>query len=239
MQRLFQALERMQSCKSFTEMEPALLSELEGFEICSFLITINHYSIAPHRRYFSSSSWPSGLLSEYRARNFHGCDPLRSKAKIAVTSFTSAEAWEGIEPTSEQRSLAEMLKRYQMDRVVCVPLQVFESPNIAIFKTSRTDFTDEERQFLLVISSLAANLLSRMRDVREETPNPVSYEFSPRAAEVLRWAAQGRSSKDIAQILEISESAVNKHFTTAQNILGTKNRIETIVQAINRGLLYQ
>ena len=52
----------------------------------------------------------------------------------------------------------------------------------------------------------------------------VAHGLTPREAEVLRWIAQGKSSLEIARILNISDRTVSKHLERVYLRLGVENR---------------
>ena len=62
--------------------------------------------------------------------------------------------------------------------------------------------------------------------------------LSEREREVLRWACEGKTSSDIAQIMRISDATVNFHTRNACTKLGTSNRTAAAVRAALLGLLW-
>lgn len=61
--------------------------------------------------------------------------------------------------------------------------------------------------------------------------------LSPREIEVLRWIAEGKSNKEIAALLFISEGTVKTHVLSIHEKLGAGDRTEAVVTAIKRGIL--
>lgn len=61
--------------------------------------------------------------------------------------------------------------------------------------------------------------------------------LSPREIEVLKWIAQGKSNKEIAALLFISEGTVKTHVLSIHEKLGVGDRTEAVVTAIKRGIL--
>lgn len=59
-----------------------------------------------------------------------------------------------------------------------------------------------------------------------------------REIDVLRWTAAGRTSSEVAGILNIAETTVNFHLRSASTKLGTSNRTSTAVRAAVNGALY-
>jgi DNA-binding NarL/FixJ family response regulator len=70
------------------------------------------------------------------------------------------------------------------------------------------------------------------------TPAPgagSSRVLSDRELEVVRLAARGRRTKEIAEALAVSVRTVEAHFTSVFNKLGVSSRTEAIVHAASRG----
>jgi two-component system, NarL family, response regulator len=61
--------------------------------------------------------------------------------------------------------------------------------------------------------------------------------LSPRELEVLKWIAEGKSNKEIAALLFISEGTVKTHVVSIHEKLGVGDRTEAVVTAIKRGIL--
>jgi two-component system, NarL family, response regulator len=61
--------------------------------------------------------------------------------------------------------------------------------------------------------------------------------LSPRELEVLKWIAKGKSNKEIATLLFISEGTVKTHVLSIHEKLGVGDRTEAVVTAIKRGIL--
>jgi DNA-binding NarL/FixJ family response regulator len=58
------------------------------------------------------------------------------------------------------------------------------------------------------------------------------YSVTSREAEVLLWVAQGKSNRDIAEILGLSPRTVNKHLETIYQKLGVENRASAAIVAV-------
>ncbi|WP_170244957.1 helix-turn-helix transcriptional regulator [Pararhodospirillum oryzae] len=61
--------------------------------------------------------------------------------------------------------------------------------------------------------------------------------LSPREQEVLRWTARGKTSSEIAEILELSTKSVEFHLDNAKKKLGTYSKTHAVVKALTLGLV--
>ena len=64
-----------------------------------------------------------------------------------------------------------------------------------------------------------------------------STTLTPRERQVLRLVAEGRSNKEIARTLTITERTAKFHVTSLLNKLGAENRARAAALAVQRGLL--
>ncbi len=62
-------------------------------------------------------------------------------------------------------------------------------------------------------------------------------ELTPRERQVLELIAQGKSNRDIAAALALTESTVKKHINGLLEKLGASGRTEALVTAVRRGLV--
>ncbi|MFC7490233.1 MULTISPECIES: response regulator [unclassified Knoellia] len=79
-----------------------------------------------------------------------------------------------------------------------------------------------------------AELASLRASVRTESP---LGQLSEREREVLRLVARGRTNKDIAARLLISENTVKSHMRTLLNKLPVSSRVEAALFAVQQGLV--
>jgi DNA-binding CsgD family transcriptional regulator len=64
-----------------------------------------------------------------------------------------------------------------------------------------------------------------------------SASLSPRELEVLRWVAQGKSSREISVLLGITSRTVNEHVTSTVRKLSAKNRTHAVAIALRAGII--
>src|SRR5712691_8265872 len=63
-------------------------------------------------------------------------------------------------------------------------------------------------------------------------------ELSPREQEVLQLVAKGKSNKEIATDLDVTEATVKGHLTNILSKLGVSDRTQAVITALRRGLVH-
>src|SRR5256714_10500045 len=66
---------------------------------------------------------------------------------------------------------------------------------------------------------------------------PSDEELTPREEEVVKLVAEAHTSKQIAEILHLSEKTVENHRANAMRKLGMRDRVELVRYAIRKGLV--
>ncbi len=64
---------------------------------------------------------------------------------------------------------------------------------------------------------------------RRKNLRSAEYNFSPRQAEVLELLCEGKSNKEIAAVLKMSDNTVRTHVSAIFNKLGVRNRTEAVI----------
>jgi DNA-binding NarL/FixJ family response regulator len=78
--------------------------------------------------------------------------------------------------------------------------------------------------------ALIKDVLERGRDASEE-------ELTPREEEIVKLVAEAHTTRQIAELLHLSEKTVENHRGNAMRKLGMRDRVELVRYAIRRGLI--
>lgn len=95
----------------------------------------------------------------------------------------------------------------------------------------REDLLDAIRQVAAGNRYLPREIAQRLAD-RLSRPEP-----SPREREVLALIAKGRSNKEVASDLGLSEDTVKRHVSNLMAKLGAQDRTQAVTEALRRGLI--
>lgn len=85
-------------------------------------------------------------------------------------------------------------------------------------------------------------IASRARDLQpglqlQQTGHLQDITLTKREKEVLLWSARGKSSWEIGQIVNCSESGVNYHFCNIRRKFGVSSRWTAVFKALEQGLI--
>jgi len=95
------------------------------------------------------------------------------------------------------------------------------------------DYITKPLDFELLIE-IIRHRLSRTQEPERDKPG---FELTAREVETLTWVARGKSSAEIAVILEVTERTVNFHIDNVIRKMGVASRVQAAVKATMLGLL--
>ena len=80
-------------------------------------------------------------------------------------------------------------------------------------------------------------IMARLSRVTRSETGTQPTNLSDREIEALTWAARGKTSAEIARILNVSKRTVDFHIDNAREKLGTATRIQAVVKATSERLI--
>jgi len=178
------------------------------------------------------SNYPSAWTTHYLQRHYERFDPVIIQALRHPEPFEWGFGIGSLAP-SNSHELFEEAARFGIRYGFTIPIHNDSGPVAAV-----TFATDERRpQFERTIGEharvlqLMAMYFHAHARRRIDSNRPLSgASLSPREAECLEWAAQGKSAWEIGIILGISRHTVATYLENAKTKLG----VRTIVQAVAR-----
>ena len=95
------------------------------------------------------------------------------------------------------------------------------------------DYITKPLDFELLIE-IIRHRLSRTQEPERDKPG---FELTAREIQTLTWVARGKSSAEIAMILDVTERTVNFHIDNVIRKMGVATRVQAAVKATMLGLL--
>ncbi len=84
---------------------------------------------------------------------------------------------------------------------------------------------------------LATIITARLAGVARTGMRPATVPLNEREVEVLTWAARGKTSAEIAKILDLTKRTVDFHIDNARGKLGAATRTEAVLKAATGRLI--
>lgn len=84
---------------------------------------------------------------------------------------------------------------------------------------------------------LTAIIAARLAGVARNGLWPKTIDLNEREVEVLTWAARGKTSAEIAKILDLTKRTVDFHIDNAREKLGAATRTEAVIKAATGRLI--
>lgn len=206
-----------------------------GFE--RFIISgLPDRSVVDVRPFVLLSGWSDEWYDRYTSLGYVHLDPVARYCFSTTIPFHWSDAPYDRAIDLPARRVMDEARDFGLDRGFCVPIHMeggmhgFVSlvggpPNLDA--TSRTE-----------LHMLALYAHGRLRFLNTLNGELVDKRtITAREAEVLKWAASGKTASEIATITGLSIRTVNQHCENAQKRLGTNNRIHTVVEAIRHKLI--
>ncbi|MUZ75546.1 hypothetical protein GOZ90_23015 [Agrobacterium vitis] len=183
------------------------------------------------------STYPAAWRHEYAERRLSRIDPVMAQAKRYRNPFNwSAETFRF--PSKDESMIIQQASEFGIRAGISIPVDLpfgtFAMFTLATDKApSGIDFTRHISSMAIALC-LAGEVLSKERQ-SHKSALPVA--LTVRQVQCLRWASLGRSAKETAHILGISEEAVSFHRKNARQRLNAKSTSEAVRLACDAGIL--
>ena len=254
--RVEKAIADIEACNDLDSLRNTIhrIAQDYGFSSCAFVDAGDTHSREPF--YFSTTD-PQWDV-EYADNEFVKFDPCVARARRSNIPFVwgdviVAEARRG--PKSGRQRLMEAATDFGFTEGLVVPchfrdqLGNFQSASSVFFwKDSASRFN-----FLLSDQKIALHLLmiyfiQKFISIRNQNNLAGqkrhgmvllggNRDLSDRERDVLCWAARGKTSSEIAEILSLAVETVDRHFKNAIRKLNAATRTQAVAKALVQGII--
>lgn len=216
-----------------TSAERELSGMLRRFGLDFYLVAVFP---GPHDAAFAdslvASNWPSGLVKAYDRSRVYKESALVRRLGETIRPVSFAE-WPFLGGRL-QGTAAPIDVSGGFERTLAFAIQDRDRQRLIFAFSGRRRPLDEDEVAALYLACLKLidGGLGRSRQ-HQLPPEPLSG----RELDCLRWAAEGKSSDEIAVILDISSHTVVSYLKNALRKLGAVNRMQAIARACRLGLI--
>ncbi|WP_297113004.1 LuxR family transcriptional regulator [uncultured Devosia sp.] len=182
------------------------------------------------------SGWDDEWYERYTGLGYVHIDPVARHCFSTTLPFEWSDAPYDRENDVAARRVMDEAREFDMDEGFCVPVHMEGGMQGVVSLVGRTEHLDEKRRLELHMLSLYAH--GRLRYLNGPAGRPMGRRvITPREAEILKWAASGKTAAEIAEITGLTPRTINQHCENAQKRMGTSNRLHTVVEAIRHKLI--
>ena len=189
---------------------------------------------------------PGSFVELWRGQGYYRIDPVQQVCINSAVPFAWSHLVEEnrIDERPLTREHAPVVQYLKDSRLTCgatVPIHLADRGLATVtairIDPERTFIRDAKRQ-LGTFSLLAHHThKAAYRTFSEDERRCGFMRLTERELECLRWAAQGKTARDIAVILDRSLATVCLHLNNAMRKLGAQNRAQAIAHAYHYRLL--
>lgn len=205
-----------------------------GFDYCSFGMALPLPIASPKIIIFNN--YPKKWWDQYQSENYMGIDPtirhaVTSTAPLlwCANAFASApQMWEDVNAHGLNHGWGQPTRGDSGTKGMLTLSRGVE-------KIDKDELAANSARMQYMAQMMMVGMTSLM--LPKIVPESRSH-LTPREKEVLRWAADGKTTYEIGRILVLSISAVNFHIKNAMAKLNATNKTQAVVKAALLGLLH-
>jgi LuxR family quorum sensing-dependent transcriptional regulator len=180
-----------------------------------------------------ANGWPPEWFEIYTRENFSTIDPVPRYGASTVQPFEWAEAHYDRQANPAAHLVMTRATDFRLMQGYCIPLHYDDGGAVISMATEQLSIDPVAKSALQLIGVYAHNRIRALGRPKSEKRDALT----PREREILRWAADGKTSWEISIILKISERTVKFHLIQASKKLNAVNRTAAVAKALARGLI--
>ena len=231
-------LDAIRSLKQAETVESVLarfqdFASLYGFEKLFVGQLVNPANVPDSQTLFATN-WPTELRNQRRSKMAILSDPIALCALRTTRPFRWEEA---IQHASRQgRRVVDMARDYGINDGFMFPVHgLYTVPGGVSLGGADLDLAPQEISEVELVSQ---TLYAQLEELLGPFPYQEMVDLTYREAEVVQFAAAGKTNLEIAQILDIRQDTVKKTLKRASEKLGTTNRAHTVATAIAKRVIF-
>ncbi len=163
-------------------------------------------------------------------------DPVLPKALSSDNAiFTDTDRPETLAKNASQRRYIRRFRDFGKRLGVGIPIHNRVEGSMSVFLFGwQLDGKAPNEQYIKAIEGPVRQLANYFNEgllLRSRIDDASNFLISRRESECLSWAAIGKSTSEIADILSLADSTVNAYITSATKKLGASNRTQACTRA--------
>lgn len=188
-------------------------------------------------------TWCSTYDEDYMAVYLRDYSPLKDRAfEICFRRLLPLDWAELRDKDASVQHIHEVAERFGVGRHgISIPIRepgVGDAMFSINFECADRHWQEVRQQLVNNVHLFAHYYHQRMKAVIAARPVTAAFDLSPREREVLQWAAEGKTARETARLLGVSESAVKLYSANAMTKLRAKTKTQAVAIAVKNAILH-
>ena len=212
-----------------------------GYDNVMLVLHTSHDAPFCLRNAYTHTNLPDAFIEDYDAERMGEIDPIVAHCLNKSTPIV----WSADDFVSEnQQALYRLNIRHDALSGVAFPFHgpngEFGILNYATDSRRNAKFMQSVRQQLPELSCFRDFIMDKFLELmrRGYAITKGDIEITSRELECLKWCATGKSSWDIAHLMNCTEATVNYHFANIRRKFGASSRRMAVIKAIRMGFIH-
>jgi DNA-binding CsgD family transcriptional regulator len=187
-------------------------------------------------------TWFSTYDETYTALYMRNYSPLKDSAFHLCFSRLLPLDWDEVRATDETVGhIHRLAEEFGIGRHgISIPVRepgVGDAMFSINFDCDDRSWNTLRREIASEVHLFAHYFHQRMKRITLARPASAHFDLSPRERDVLRWAAEGKTARETAYLLKLSESAVNLYAARAMDKLRARTKTQAVAVAVRNALI--
>jgi LuxR family quorum sensing-dependent transcriptional regulator len=179
-----------------------------------------------------ANGWPVEWFDLYNRSNLVAVDPIPRHCQQTLNPFLWTEAPYDRADDPAAHGVMMRARDFRLNEGLCIPIHYDDAVG-AISLGGECPELDPEAKSALHLMGIFTH--GRLRSLGRPLASTAARRLSKVEAEVLSWAARGKTAWETGRILGLSERNVRWHLEEAQRKLMTNNKTATVAAALVNG----
>jgi LuxR family quorum sensing-dependent transcriptional regulator len=228
---------RMCTAASVEELRDALMESLAPFGFLGFTFAAVRKIKSIYLHAEIIATWPRTVQTTFQQHTLFNADPVILRSRTAPEPFAwDMSLYDDNDPV--QAELKALRMSMGSEGGICVPVSEPFQGRSVLYLSGRG--FDNSAAMILALQLLAQHFAARAyalggheeRRGKQTSQQLDSGELSPRERQVVGWLAFGKSSREVAMIMALSEHTVNDYIASSVTKLNASNRTEAVLRAL-------
>lgn len=210
----------------------AKLCDEAGLNNLTYLGLVSDNQSETETRIFST--YEGGWTDRYQEQRYHLIDPVVAEGMKSVLPVD----WSTLPKKDKltQQFFGEAAEWGVCENGLTIPVRDFSKRRALLSvntEMNTREWNKYKREFVADFTYLSYLIHNDV--IKNDTSGEPEVKLTPREAEMLKWAAIGKTSWETAQITGLTERTVNFFLTNASKKLHAGNRVSAVAKAIRDG----